>query len=69
MSSQRWSQPLPHRVRHGWEAPSFLRKPSANGTGRSRSERKPRKESVEGGEPVAAEAAADPVIADAPQGE
>jgi hypothetical protein len=49
----------------GWEAPSFLRKPSSNGTGRPRYERRPRKESAEPTEAQASE----PVTADAPQGE
>jgi Domain of unknown function (DUF4167) len=50
-----------------WEAPSFLRKPSGNGSGRQRYERKPRKESAPEGE-AASEPAPEPVV-DAPQSE
>jgi hypothetical protein len=52
-----------------WEAPSFLRKPSsANGSGRQRYERKPRKETVPEAE-AAGEPAPEPAVVDAPQGE
>lgn len=52
-----------------WEAPSFLRKPSpANGSGRQRYERRPRKESAPEAE-AAGETAPEPVVVDAPQGE
>jgi hypothetical protein len=52
-----------------WDAPSFLRKPSTNGSGRSRYERKSRKEAVSDSE-AANEPTPEPVAAvDAPQGE
>lgn len=53
----------------GWEAPSFLRKPSSNGSGRVRHERRPRKESGEPNEVSAGEAPAEPVAAETPQNE
>jgi hypothetical protein len=49
----------------GWEAPSFLRKPSGNGAARPRPDRRPRREQGEGGEAPAGEA----VAVEAPQGE
>jgi hypothetical protein len=51
-----------------WEAPSFLRKPSSNGSGRQRYERKPRKEAAADAE-APSEATPEPIAVEAPQGE